>query len=119
MKKRARGKRRGRGHGTRGTVQESAAAPQDSRTQKLGTQESGAPDFGAPPVLLSISPEGVRLPNQPSPSTDAARLRRDLERHAQDVEEFVRAKRFEAIVTRVLADVERPEAPPLRIRQTE
>src|SRR5688572_9573544 len=105
MKKRARGKRRGRGPGARVEAQDSA------------TRDSATP----PPVLLSISPQGVTLPEGVGASSEAAaRLRRELEAHARDVEDFVRAKRFEAIVTRVLADLQpRRDAPRLRLRSSE
>jgi len=102
MKKRARGKRRGRGHGAR-----------------VEAQDSVTRDSATPPVLLSISPQGVTLPEGVGASSETARLRRELEAHARDVEHFVRAKRFEAIVTRVLADIERRDAPPLRLRSSE
>ena len=103
MKKRARGKRRGRGQG----------APAEAR-------DSATRDSATPPVLLSISPQGVTLPEGDGASTETARLRQELEAHARDVEDFVRAKRFEAIVTRVLADIERRDAPPtLRLRPSE
>ena len=98
MKKRARGKRRGRGRGMRGTGEIS-------------------PQVSTPPVLLSISPDGVTLPS--GESSEAARIRRELEGHARDVEQFVRARRFEAIVSRVLADLQRPDGPPMRIHNPE
>ena len=105
MKKRARGKRRGRGQGAR-------IEAQDSVTRR----DSATP----PPVLLSISPQGVTLPEGVGASSETARLRRELEAHARDVEDFVRAKRFEAIVTRVLADLQpRRDAPRLRLRSSE
>jgi hypothetical protein len=81
-----------------------------------GTREI-AQQVSTPPVLLSISPDGVTLPS--GESSEAARIRRELENHARDVEHFVRARRFEAIVTRVLADIQRPDAPMLRIRNPE
>jgi hypothetical protein len=76
-------------------------------------------------VLLSITPQGVTLPGagrpdaSAGPAAESARLRRELEEHARDVEEFVRNQRFNSLVTRVLADLNRPDptAPPLRLRK--
>jgi hypothetical protein len=113
MKKRARGKRRGRGRGTRRFAQQSAGHQSDAQESAM------PPPVAPPPVLLSISPQGVTVPGGPGPSGDAARLRGELERHARDVEEFVRARRFEAIVTRVLADIERPGPGAPRLRLSE
>src|SRR5688500_741126 len=105
MNKRGRGKRVGRGLVARVPPPESA--------------EDGAAEEC--PVVLSITPEGVTVPGRVdvNPAAESARLRRELEQHAKDVEEFVRAQRFNSLVTRVLADLNRPDpsAPPLRIRK--
>ena len=100
MNKRGRGKRRGRGQGARRDD-----GPNPAPADHLDN-----------PVLLSITPDGASVPGG---GGESAEIRRQLEQHARDVEEYVRAQRFNAIVNRVLADVERPDptAPPLRIRR--
>jgi hypothetical protein len=101
MKKRARGKRRGRAQGTR-TI---------SPGKVIQTDDN--------PVVLSITPQGATVPGGMDLS-ETARLRRELEEHARDVEHYMRAQRLNAIVTRVLADIERPEStapPPLRLHR--
>jgi hypothetical protein len=105
MKKHARGKRRGRGQVAR-------------RIGPLADATGPAAPTGDSPIVLSITPDGATLPDG-ADLAQAAQLRRQLDQHARDVEEFVRAQRFNAIVTRVLADVKRPDpgAPPLRLRR--
>ena len=100
MSKRGRGKRGGRGQGAR-----REARPEAAPAAHLDN-----------PILLSITPEGASVPGG---GGESAEIRRQLEQHARDVEEYVRAQRFNAIVNRVLADVERrdPTAPVLRLRK--
>jgi hypothetical protein len=99
MNKRGRGKRGGRGQGAH------RAGPEAAPAAHLDN-----------PIVLSITPEGASVPGG---SGESAEIRRQLEQHARDVEEYVRAQRFNAIVNRVLADVERrdPTAPVLRLRK--
>ena len=115
MNKRGRGKRGGRGVVAR-------IGPQPERREPQGQPGDAAapPDC---PVVLSITPDGITLPGrapaEENPAAESARLRRELEQHARDVEEFVRAQRFNSLVTRVLSDLNRPDpgAPPMRLRK--
>ena len=125
MKKQGRGTYRGSGQGARGHIPPTPPPPPPQLVPPLDDPAQPAQDAAAAappqgPVLLSITPQGVTLPGglpatTTNPSSEAARLRRQLEEHARDVEEFVRNQRFNSIVTKVLADLDRHHPTPAAV----